>query len=103
MAYYYPHAVAAPAPASPKATHVHWYGSTRAEVDAQNAAILKAHAKPTQMAPYKPSADQQFWCRELDNSYTLRTAKDINDNLQPGVWQYGDEGYPFFIRQEKKK
>lgn len=81
--------------------HVYWYGSTKEEVDIQNYAIHKAHAKPTPLVPYKPSSEQQFWCRELDKSYTLRTMTDIMENLQPGYWQPGDEGYPYFIRQKK--
>lgn len=95
--------MAAPKPKEEKKDkdHVYWYGSTKEEVDLQNYAVHKAHAKPTPLVPYKPSNEQQFWCRELDKSYTLRTTTDIMENLQPGYWQYGDEGYPYFIRQKK--
>ncbi|MCJ1287555.1 hypothetical protein MMC26_006907 [Xylographa opegraphella] len=88
-----------PKPPTPKPDkHVYWYGSSRQEVDVQNHAIHKAHAKPTQMVPYEPSAEEQFWVRELDGSWTLRTAKDVGDNCQPGYWQEGESGYPLFIR-----
>ena len=102
-AYYYtaPAPAPAPKPASPKSGHVYWYGSTKEEVDAQNYAAHKAHAKPTPLVPYKPSNEQQFYCREFDGSYTLRTATDIMENLMPGYWKYGEEGYPYFIRSKK--
>ncbi|KAA6408767.1 MAG: hypothetical protein FRX48_07110 [Lasallia pustulata] len=58
--------------------------------------------KPVQLVPYDPSPEQQFWCRELDTSYTLRTAKDITENLQPGFWQYAQGGYPYWVCMEKK-
>jgi hypothetical protein len=52
--------------------------------------------------PYKPSPDQQFWCRELDRSYTLRTMTDIMGNCQPGEWRESESGYPYFIRRKKE-
>ena len=99
-AYYYTVPTPAPAP-KPASSHVYWYGSTKEEVDAQNHAVHKAHAKPTPLVPYKPSNDQQYYCRELDGSYTLRTPTDVMENLQPGYWKYSEEGYPYFIRQKK--
>ncbi|MCJ1473503.1 hypothetical protein MMC13_002154 [Lambiella insularis] len=99
--YYHPQPVAVPKAPSPKPKeHVYWYGSTREEVDAQNEAIHRAHAKPIPLVPYKPSPDQQFYCRELDNSYSLRSPTDIEENCKPGYWQMGSEGYPYFIRQK---
>lgn len=86
--------------------HHHWHGGTRAQVDAENMAIAAntGATKPHNLAPYKPSPSQQWWCRELDGSYTLRNTQDIMDNLQPGFWQYAQPGgYPYFIRQEKEK
>ncbi|KAI9880053.1 MAG: hypothetical protein M1830_005785 [Pleopsidium flavum] len=105
--YYTPSPAPAQASASASAqqyTHHHWYGSSKAEVDAENMAIAQTTGatKPTHLIPYKPSPSQQWWCRELDGSYTLRTTNDIMDNLQPGFWQYAQPGgYPYFIRQEK--
>lgn len=69
----------------------------------QDRAIMAANAKPQQLVPYKPDDNQQFWCRELDGSYTLRTAKDIQEELQPGYWQRGAKEVPYFVRTEKKK
>lgn len=80
-------------------------GASRAEIDAQNAAIhaQTAATKPVQMVPYKPEPGQQFYVRELDGLWTLRTMNEIMKDLQPGKWEKGDSGYPYFIREEKKK
>ncbi|KAM5458435.1 hypothetical protein MaudCBS49596_000348 [Microsporum audouinii] len=80
---------------------VPWVGPTRAEVDAQNLAVARATGamRPQSMVPYRPAEGQQWWCRELDGSYTLRTTNDIMENLQPGYWAYSSSGYPYFIRQ----
>jgi len=86
-------------------THHHWHGASKAQVDAENIAIAQKTGvtKPVPLVPYKPSASQQWWCRELDGSYTLRNTNDIMENLQPGFWQYAQPGgYPYFIRQEKQ-
>lgn len=64
----------------------------------QNRAIHDAHAQPRQLAPYEPSTYQQFYCRELNGSYSLRTAREIQEDLQPGYWQAGSKGVPYFIR-----
>lgn len=86
--------------AAPQQAHVNWIGATKAEVDAQNIAIAKevGATKPSNLVPYKLVDGQQWWCRELDGSFTLRTTNDIMDNLQPGHWTYASGGYPYFIR-----
>ncbi|KAI9740441.1 MAG: hypothetical protein M1834_005021 [Cirrosporium novae-zelandiae] len=101
----------APAPAAPAgpATHVapplpkdnvYWYGLTPEQVDAQN----HTHAQRSgannayQLAP-AAQADQEFWVRELDASYTLRKYWDINENLQPGYWTTVGTQRPYFVRQ----
>ncbi|EFR01182.1 hypothetical protein MGYG_04184 [Nannizzia gypsea CBS 118893] len=94
-----------PAPLRPTyqvpAGTVPWIGPTRAEVDAQNLAIARATGamRSQSMVPYRPAEGQQWWCRELDGSYTLRTTTDVMENLQPGYWAYSSSGYPYFIRQ----
>lgn len=55
--------------------------------------------KPVQMAPYKAAPGQQFWCQELDGSFSLKTVKETMDELQPGHWKTNEYGYPIFIRQ----
>ena len=94
-----PASLPAPAPQNPDL--VCWIGSTRAEVDAKNAAIEAAH-RPTlapQLVPYKPDPAQQFWCRELNGVWSLRTCDDIMKNAQPGDWRDSKSGYPVFYRK----
>ncbi|KAL9598283.1 MAG: hypothetical protein Q9219_004584 [cf. Caloplaca sp. 3 TL-2023] len=78
-----------------------WYGSTKAEVDAQNAALAQTVGafKPMEFVPANPTPGQQFYCRELDGTYTLRTVTDIETSCQPGSWHRASSGYPYFIRR----
>lgn len=103
----YGHPVATPAAVPPKAPepmakpadNVYFYGATKEEVDIQNRAIHQAHAKPIQLVPYEPSAEQQFWCRELNGSYNLRTTTECMTTLQPGEWAQSSAGVPYFVRK----
>ena len=56
---------------------------------------------PTQLAPYKPADGQQFWCKEMDGSWTLRTHSDIiNGEVNPGHWErHQTSGYFYWVRQ----
>ena len=78
-----------------------WYGSTKAEVDAQNAALAQAAGAytPMNLVPANPGAGQQFWCKELNDCYTLRTMTDIETSCQPGSWHTSSVGYPYFVRK----
>ncbi|KAI4232601.1 MAG: hypothetical protein LQ349_004910 [Xanthoria aureola] len=78
-----------------------WYGSTKAEVDAQNAALAQAAGAytPMNLVPANPGAGQQFWCKELNDCYTLRTMTDIEASCQPGSWHTSSVGYPYFVRK----
>lgn len=97
-AYYY-----APQPAPEPVKTNYWYGASKAEVDKRN--IEAAHAtgatKPVQLVPHGTSADQQFYVKELDGSWTLRTTTDIMGSCLPGHWEYAQGGYPFFVRKKK--
>ena len=77
----------------------YWYGASTAEVDKQNIEIAQATGvtKPVQLIP---SADQQFYVKEFDGSWTLRTTTDIMGSCQPGQWAYAQGGYPFFVRKK---
>ncbi|KAI4251704.1 MAG: hypothetical protein LQ352_004692 [Teloschistes flavicans] len=85
----------------PEPAHI-WLGSTKAQVDAQNATLAKdvGAYQPIQLVPASATAAQQFYCRELDGSYTLRTTTDIETSCQPGVWQTAKSGYPYFVRSK---
>lgn len=91
----------AAAPVAEPVKHNFWYGGTKAEVDAQNAAIAQASGatKPVQLIPQGGTASSQYYCRELNGSYTLRTTTEIMETLQPGYWQYANPGgYPYWVR-----
>lgn len=52
-----------------------------------------------EFVPANPTTNQQFYCRELDGTYTLRTMTDIETSCQPGSWHRAQTGYPYFIRK----
>ncbi|KAI9830048.1 MAG: hypothetical protein M1819_005878 [Sarea resinae] len=99
----------AAAAAEPPASYQHaWHGASRGQVvedDVKISARTGANA-PHAMAPLDPSPSQQWWCRELDGSYTMRTFDTISHELQPGSWtwaqQGGGGGYPYFVRERPK-
>ncbi|KIX09117.1 uncharacterized protein Z518_00195 [Rhinocladiella mackenziei CBS 650.93] len=61
----------------------YFIGTTAAEIQAQNAIpiayLVSAQQSPSQFVPYKPGSSPQFWCKELDGSWTLR---EYNDTLK---------------------
>ncbi|KAJ9408583.1 hypothetical protein DTO045G8_3531 [Paecilomyces variotii] len=79
-----------------------WRGPTKKDVEEQNAKIAEkvGATKPAQLIPYEAADGQQWWVRELDGSFTLRTTNDIMENCQPGRWAYANAGYPYFVRAE---
>lgn len=89
-------------------------GTTPAEVAAQQAMLAQMYGTgpsawmnmfqkppPTQLAPYKPAEGQQFWCKETDGSWTLRTKDDIvAGEVAPGYWErHATSGYFYWVRQ----
>lgn len=77
-------------------------GKTREQVMWENQQIANNTGanEPVQMVPYKAAPGQQFWCRELDGSWTLRTVQETMSELQPGYWDKGQSGHAIFIRQK---
>lgn len=82
----------------------YFVGATAAEVQAQNQILAMNMAAvgqpPSQLAPYKPSAGQQFWCKELDGSWTLREHNDVvMGELGQGHWErHPTSGYYFYVK-----
>lgn len=78
----------------------YYHGATKAQVNSQNESRAQAHGAygNYQMVPQNASPDNEFWCRELDGTYTLRTMNTIMQSLQPGDWQESESGYPYFVR-----
>lgn len=61
----------------------------------------KAEEPKSEPAP-SPFGDPntEFYCRELDGSWSLRTCTDIVKNCQPGFWQTNAKsGWPVYYRQ----
>ena len=68
-------------------------------MDAQNATA--GAANPVRVVPQANLAAQQYYCRELDGSYTLRSTKEIMESLQPGYWTFANPGgYPYWVRSK---
>lgn len=83
----------------------YYQGQTTAQVNAHNQARAHhagAYNPNIQMVPQAASPDNEFWCRELNGEYTLRTMNTIMNSLQPGVWARGSSGYPYFVRHAKR-
>ncbi len=83
----------------------YFVGATAAEIQAQNivmAANIAAaqQQQPTQIAPYKPGSSPQFWCKELDGSWTLREYNDsLKSDFPPGHWErHATSGYYYYVR-----
>lgn len=84
----------------------YWVGAGPQDFSAQQAVIAQmmgyeVKPSPTQLAPYKPADGQQFWCKELDGSWTLRTHTDIvMGEVSPGHWErHTSSGYFYWVRQ----
>lgn len=57
-----------------------------------------SNSNSIQMVPQNPTPDDQFYCRELDGAYTLKTGTTIMRDCQPGYWKHGKSGYPYWVR-----
>ena len=90
----------AQAPTAP----MYFVGSTPAEIAAQNAQIAQmlgvSLPANNQLIPYKPSTNPQFWCKELDGSWTLREQNDlITGDIGAGAWErHPTSGYHYYVR-----
>ena len=75
------------------------HGGSRSTATMPHNVQMRRH----QLVPYQAEDDEQFWCLELGGTYTLRTMNDIQKNCQPGMWQMGSAGYPYFIKKKKEE
>jgi hypothetical protein len=82
----------------------YFVGATAAEIQAQNmvmaANLAASHQQATQIAPYKPGSSPQFWCKELDGSWTLREYTDsLKTDFPTGHWErHATSGYYYYVR-----
>ena len=56
---------------------------------------------PVQLVPQNASPDNEYYCRELDGTWTVRSVNTIMNSLNPGQWAYATTGYPYWIRHSK--
>ena len=54
-----------------------------------------------QLVPQNANPDNEYFCRELDGTWTVRTVNTIMNHLNPGQWAHSDTGYPYWVRQAK--
>lgn len=65
--------------------------------------IANQHAQAPPVAAPMPqvigplNAPHQFYCRELDGGYTLRTREEIAS--MPGEWATSTAGFPYYVRK----
>lgn len=81
-----------------------YYASVGGDLASQQAYLMQqfgwAKPAPHTLYPYKPSDGQQFWVKETDGTWTLRSHTDIiNGEVSPGQWQrHPTSGYFYFVR-----
>ena len=85
-------------------TNINYYqGLTSQQVNERNTA--RAHSlggfNPVQLVPQNASPDNEYYCRELDGTFTVRTVNTIMNHLNPGQWAYASSGYPYWVRHAK--
>ncbi|EXJ60665.1 hypothetical protein A1O7_04818 [Cladophialophora yegresii CBS 114405] len=82
----------------------YFVGATAAEIQTQNAILLAnmqaAQQQPSQLVPFKPGQSPQFWCKELDGSWTLREYSDaLKPDFPAGHWEkHATSGYHYYVR-----
>lgn len=84
-----------PAPPAPPGV-VPWQGPTSAEI------TERCMPKTMHYIPYNPptTSDREWYCKELDGSYSIRGTTDIMQNCQPGRWALAKStNHPYFIRE----
>ena len=87
------------APDPPKPTHVHHHcchhhhAAPAAPAPATVEGPVVYHVKaapaapaPAHFVPYRPADEQQYWCKELDGLFTLKTHAQISATAMPGSW-----------------
>lgn len=80
-----------------------YQGLTSQQVNDRNISRLQSHGgfNQVQLVPQDASPDNEYFCRELDGTWTVRTVNTIMNSLNPGQWAYATTGYPYWIRHAK--
>jgi len=67
-----------------------------------NAVAANGASGKFRFVPDIPTPQTQYYCKELDGSYTLRSTNEIMNSCQPGHWmKAAATGLPYFIRTGK--
>ena len=90
-------------PAAEPANRNIYQGLTSQQVQDRNITRAKnlGGFDQVQLVPQNASPDNEYYCRELDGTYTVRTVNTIMNTLTPGQWAYASTGYPYWIRHAK--
>ena len=82
----------------------YYRGLTAKQVNDRNLFRAQKHGgfNQAQLVPQDPSSDTEYICRELDGSFTRRTANTIMSSLKPGQWAYSSDGYLYWIRHSQE-
>ena len=65
---------------------------------------IRAHeaSQLLQFLPEEPTGKTEYYCKELNGTFTVRTTNDIINKCQPGDWRtHSQTGYPYFVRRSK--
>lgn len=95
-------------PGSSHSAHVRFHSSQPAAEPAnfnyhQGLTAQQSHGgfNQVQLVPQNASPDNEYYCRELDGTWTVRTVNTIMNSLNPGQWAYATNGYPYWVRLSK--
>lgn len=90
-------------PAAEPANFNCYQGLTSQQVRDRNLSRAQSHGgfNQTLLVPQNASPDNEYFCRELDGTWTVRTVNTIMNHLNPGQWAYSTTGYPYWIRHSK--
>ena len=90
-------------PAAEPANGKYYQGLTAQQVNDRNISRAQSHGgfNEVKLIPQDASPDNEYICRELDGTHSVRTVNTIMNSLTPGHWAYGPRGYPYWIRHSK--
>lgn len=90
-------------PTAEPANFNYYQGLTSQQVNDRNMSRAQNHGgfDQVQLVPQDASPDNEYYCRELDGTYTVRTVNTIMNSLTPGQWAYASTGYPYWVRHAK--
>ena len=89
-------------PGAEPAIFNHYQGLTAQQVYDRNISRAQQNGVSNPQLVPTASPDREFYCRELDGSWTMRTVNTIMNSLQPGQWAYSSDGAVYWVRHAKE-